>query len=296
MTVSMDKIKQLRQETGAGISTCKQALLAVPDHDIEAAREWLYRKGMSSGLKKADRAAGEGGIFVLVNEDKDGAIGRILEINSETDFVAKSQDMQNFVRTISPIVLQTSSLEGLKNFVYEGNSVLDRTLALAGKVGENIVLRRMEALDVHSGVVVSYAHMPFFDGFGQIGVLVGLVSSGPKEELKALGKDLAMHIAASSPRYVTKAQIPAERIAQEREIIQEQIQADPAYQSKTPEIITKMVEGRLSKVLEAEVLEEQSFVKDPQKKVKDIVQETGRRIGHPIQISNFILHRLGQEG
>ena len=269
-------VKQLREKTGAGMMDCKNAL-AENDADIEAATDWLRKKGLAAAAKKAGRIASEGLIGVQVEATR----GALVEINSETDFVARNDDFQTLVRSVAELApeangdadrLQAMEIPSTKR------TVADEITQAVATIGENINFRRTGAIDVDEGVVGSYVHSQLSPGLGKIGVLVALKSSGDRAELEALGKQLAMHVAAAKPEAVSVERLDPETVARERAIY-----ADQARSSGKPEnIIEKMVDGRMRKFYEEQVLLEQVFVVDTELRVKQAIEagcgkDRGRR-------------------
>ena len=284
--LSMGDIQYLRQETGAKIVDCKEALIAV-NGDIEEAKEWLRKKGMASGAKKTERVAAEGVVAVLA---KDG-FGLLLEINCETDFVARSQGFQDFVYEVSEAAMehQVSTLDELSALTIQSLPIKDKMLELAGKVGENIVLRRIATELIEPGVVVPYTHSPLNTSLGKMGVLVALHSEVNPTDLFEVGKKIAMHIAAANPQCVSIDQADETAVQKERKFLLEQVEGD----ARPPQVIEKMIEGRLRKFIETIVLEEQDFICDSGKKVKTFLQEEGTRLGGTIRVAHFVRFMLG---
>jgi len=281
-------VKQLREQTGAGMMDCKAALKEA-DADLEAATDWLRKKGLAAAAKKAGRIAADGLIAVQV-EDRRAAL---VEINSETDFVARNEDFQELVRRIAALApaaggdlerLLASTVPGT------GQSVADQITQTVAKIGENINLRRTAILEVGEGVVGSYVHAALAPGLGKIGVLVGLQSAGDPEQLAAIGKQLSMHIAASRPLAVSVDRLDPATLQRERAIY-----ADQARASDKPEnIFEKIVDGRMRKFYEEAVLLEQPFVIDPDLKVKDAIDRTAEASGSSIVVTEFVRYALGE--
>lgn len=288
MTISASQIQKLRQLTGAKMMDCKNALQEVQG-DIEAAKEWLRKKGMASGAKKTERPASEGVIAVIADQSK----GAVLEINCETDFVARTDDFQNFVREVlhQGFKANSKTISDVMTLSISGETVQEKTLGVAGKLGENIVLRRLHSLSVDQGVVVPYTHGPIVSGMGKIGVLVGLESAVSSEELMPIGKKLAMHIAACTPSYIDTPDVPAEAIEKERTFLSDQYKE----MGRPEEVIGKMVEGGIRKFVEDKVLLEQKFVCDAGKTVRQFLKEEGERLGSAIKVAGFIRLMLGSE-
>jgi elongation factor Ts len=286
--VTAGLVKELREKTGAGMMDCKRAL-AETSGDIEAAVDWLRKKGLSAAAKRAGRVAAEGLIGVATR----GPTGAVVEVNSETDFVARNQAFQSFVRTLSQLALDgQDGLASLKATDYPGTgrSVEDEQTHLISTIGENIVLRRVKRLATPQGGVFSYVHNSLAPGLGRIGVLVTLASSAPAEPLAELGKQLAMHIAAANPLYLDIASVPQAALDREREVLREQARAS----GKPDAVVDRMVEGRLRKFYEEVVLLEQIFVVDQDTKIAKVVEQAGKAAGTPIRIASFVRFALGE--
>jgi elongation factor Ts len=281
-------VKQLRDQTGAGMMDCKAALNEAGG-DFEAAVDWLRKKGLAAAAKKAGRVASQG----LIGVEVSGRRGAMVEVNSETDFVARNQEVQALVRASARLALQVGGdrdrLLGAR-VPTSGRSVADEITQAVAVIGENINMRRSAALEVGQGVVGSYVHGALAPGLGTIGVLVGLHSSGDPERLAALGKQLAMHVAAARPQAVSIDRLEAATLQRERAIY-----ADQARSGGKPEnIIDKIVEGRVRKFYEEAVLLEQPFVIDPDLKVKDVIDRVAEEIGSSIAVTEFVRFALGE--
>ncbi|MEQ8736289.1 MAG: translation elongation factor Ts [Rhodospirillaceae bacterium] len=282
-------VKELREKTGAGMMDCKKAL-AETDGDLEGAVDWLRKKGLSAAAKKSGRVAADGLIGVAV----DGTKGVMLEVNAETDFVGRNDSFQGFVEAATQLALQVDGdMEKLKttDMPGEGRNVEEQVTHLVATIGENMKLRRSAALSVDKGVVAAYVHAAVKPGLGKIGVLVGLESDGDTEKLSALGKQLAMHIAAASPRFLTTDEVDAETMQREREVL-----TDQAKESGRPDdVIAKMVDGRMRKFYEEVVLLEQIYVISEDKaKVSKVVEDAAKDIGSPIKLTGFVKFNLGE--
>jgi elongation factor Ts len=281
----MDLIQKLRQKTGARIIDCKKALEEV-GAELEAAEEWLRKKGVLNALKKSDRETAEGCIAVAA----EGGFGVMLQVNCETDFVARNADFQKSVASFleSAFKGRCGSAEDLEAVSDAGHTIKEHLLQLSGRIGEKIVLGRVASLSVQPGVVVGYVHSALAPRVGSLGVLVALESEGNQEELQSLGKSIAMHIAASNPSYVHSSQVPQEVLDKEKEILTAQVEGS----GKPPQVIEKMIAGRLAKFLEEVVLEEQSLISDPSRKVKEAVAEKAKEVGHSIKIAGILRFSL----
>ena len=281
-------VKVLREKTGAGMMDCKKALIET-DADVEQAIDWLRKNGLAAAAKKAGRIAAEG----LVGLAVEGARGAVVEINSETDFVARNEDFQGFVRDVAGVALAAGgdvAAIGAADYPSRDHSVAEEPTELVGKIGENIVFRRRAGLSVETGVVASYVHNSAAPGLGKIGVLVALESSADPEALNQFGRQLAMHVAATRPEAVTRDEVDPSTLDREREIL-----ADQARAAGKPEnIVEKMVEGRLRKYYEEVVLSEQIFVIDNETRIDKAVEEKAKELGAPIAIKGFIRFELGE--
>lgn len=286
-------VKELREKSGAGMMDCKKALTA-SDGDIEKAVDWLREKGLATAAKKAGRVAAQG----LVAMKTDGKQGVVVEVNSETDFVSKNELFQQFVAKTAEIALRgNGDIEALKVAAYEDGKDVQATLTdLIAKIGENMNLRRVAKVAVSDGVVVGYMHGAIADGLGKIGTLVALESTGDKAALEKLAKNLAMHVAAAAPVCLNVADVPAEMEEREKNVVEAQIKEEQAKtgKKKPDEIIKKMVEGRIRKFHEEVVLNEQFFIMDDKKKIKDVVAEAAKEIGAPVELKAFARFTLGE--
>ncbi|HVJ40353.1 MAG TPA: translation elongation factor Ts [Dongiaceae bacterium] len=280
-------VKELREKSGAGMMDCKKALGEVAG-DLEAAIDWLRKKGLAAAAKKAGRVAAEG----LVGVASEGTKGALVEVNSETDFVARNESFQNFVTAVTKLALVAGDVESLKNTKMPdgGQSVSEKLTQLVATIGENMSLRRMAALSVPHGVVASYMHNAAAPGVGKIGVLVALESTGDTAKLAALGKQIAMHVAAANPSALNTDAVDPADLERERSVLAEQARAS----GKPEEIIAKMVEGRLRKYYEDVVLLEQLYVIDGESRVKQVVEKAAKEIGAPVKLTGFVRMALGE--
>ena len=285
--ISASLVKDLREKTGAGMMDCKTALTE-SDADMDAAVDWLRKKGLAAAVKKAGRIAAEG----LVAAVADGKCGAVVEINAETDFVGRNEEFQGFVAAVTALALQGSTgiAELADSPMGDGKTVGAAMTDLIARIGENISLRRAETLSVENGAIGSYVHNAVAPGLGRIAVLVGLESSGDPERLGAFAKQLAMHVAAANPQWTSIDDVDAAALERERGVLGEQARA-----SGRPEnIIEKMVEGRLRKFFEESVLIEQTFVIDGETKVAKAVEALAGEIGAPIVVKGFVRFALGE--
>jgi elongation factor Ts len=286
--VTAGLVKALRDKTGAGMMDCKRAL-GDSNGDIEAAVDWLRKKGLSAAAKKAGRIAAEGLIGVATLE----VAGALVEVNSETDFVARNEAFQGFVHTVARLAARgDGALETLIRTPYPdtGRDVDEELTYLIATIGENLVLRRSTRLAVRQGGVLSYMHNALGPGLGKIGVIVALESSAPASVLADLGRQLAMHVAAASPLYLDVASVPPEALERERGVLREQARAS----GKAEGIIERMVEGRLRKFYEEVVLIEQIFVVDQETRIAKVVENAAKAAGAPIAVTGFARFALGE--
>lgn len=286
ITASM--VKELRETTGAGMMDCKGALTETAG-DMEAAVDYLRAKGLAKAAKKASRVAAEG----LVGIAAEGKTGAAVEVNSETDFVARNEQFQQMVSTIANIGLSCGGdVEKLTAADYPGSgkSVADYVSEMVGTIGENMNVRRTSSISVSNGVVASYVHNQVASGLGKIGVLVGIETEGDAVAAQSFGKQVAMHVAAANPLALTPEELDQEVVERERAVYTEQ-----ARESGKPEnIIEKMVEGRMRKFYEESVLLSQTFVIDGENTVAKAAELAEGGIGAPVKISGFIRMQLGE--
>ena len=280
-------VKELREKSGAGMMDCKKALTE-NNGDIEAAVDWLRKKGLAAAAKKAGRVAAEGLVGVAASGNK----GAMVEINAETDFVARNDQFQDFVRKTTDIaVANGGDAVKIQAASYPGGGTVNEKLTnLIATIGENMSYRRSIGLSVANGVVASYVHSATAPGLGKIGVLVALESTGDKEKLGALGKQLAMHVAAANPMSLSVAELDPAAIERERGVLAEQAKTS----GKPDNVIAKMVEGRLRKFYEDVVLLEQVFVVDGESRVSAVVEKAGKEIGAPVKVAAFKRFALGE--
>jgi elongation factor Ts len=285
--ITASLVKELREQSGAGMMDCKKALTET-DGDLDAAIDWLRTKGLAAAQKKAGRVAAEGLVAVAV----DGSVGSVVELNSETDFVARNEDFQNLVETIARLGLKSGGdIEALKQATAaDGKTVAEMLQNAIATIGENMNLRRYEVISVSEGSIASYVHTAVKPGMGKIGVLVALESSAQAEKVAEIGKQVAMHVAAASPKAANREEIDAADVQRERDILTAQ-----AKESGRPDnIIEKMVEGRLRKFYEESVLVEQAFVIDPDQTVGQALESAGKAAGADIKVKGFVRLGLGE--
>ena len=285
--ITAASVKELRERTGAGMMDCKKAL-AETNGEMEPAIDWLRAKGLAAAAKKAGRTAAEGLVGVAV----EGKRGAVVEVNSETDFVAKNEQFQEFVRNVSQLALNASGdVEALRTAAYPtGGTVEEKLTENIATIGENQSLRRTAVLEVSQGAVVSYVHNAVAPGMGKIGVLVALEGAAPAETLTTLGKQIAMHIAAANPLALNAEDLDPALIERERAIAIEK-----AKESGKPDnIVEKMVEGTMAKFRKENALLSQLFVIDNKTPVAEVVVQAGKDAGAPITLKAFERFQLGE--
>ena len=281
-------VKELRETTSAGMLDCKKALMET-NGNMEQAVDWLRKKGLASAAKKASRIAAEGLVAVAV----DGQKGAVVEVNSETDFVAKNEIFQEYVEDAAKVALMNDGdVEKMKAFGCPkcGKTFGERLTDMIAKIGENMNLRRAQVLSVNNGIVASYIHNAARPNVGKIGVLVALESAADKAKLAELGKHIAMHVAASAPIALNIAEVPAAAVEREKAIYAEQARAS----GKPENIIEKMIEGRVRKYYDEVVLEEQAYIMDPDKKVKQVIADAAKELGAEVKLSGYVCFKLGE--
>ena len=280
-------VKELRDKTSAGMMDCKKALTE-NDGNIEAAIDWLRKKGIAKATKKAGRVASEG----LIGMSVAGTKGAVVEVNSETDFVARNDAFQAVVTEIAGLALEANGdVVALANApTKSGNAVSEHLTSLIAKIGENMALRRTAAVNVSEGVVTGYLHSAAAEGLGKIGVLVGLESAGDADALNALGKKIAMHVAATSPLALTVEDLDPAAVERERTVLSDQARAS----GKPEAIIEKMVEGRIRKFYEESVLLNQVFVMDGERTIAKVIEDEAKTLGSDIKMTGFVRMELGE--
>jgi len=285
--ITAASVKELRERTGAGMMDCKKAL-AENNGEMETSVDWLRAKGLAAAARKAGRTAAEGLVGVAVA----GTKGAVVEVNSETDFVAKNEQFQGFVRDVSKLALTTGSdIDALNNAAYpSGGTVAEALTNNIATIGENQSLRRAALLEVGQGVVVSYVHNAAAPNMGKIGVLVAIESAAPAETLTALGKQLAMHIAAANPLALNAEGLDADLLAREKAIAMEKA----AESGKPANIVEKMVDGTMAKFAKENALLSQLFVIDGKTPIADVVAATAKEAGAPITLKAFERFQLGE--
>ncbi len=285
--ITAKMVKELRDQTGAGMMDCKKALNET-DGNIEDAVDWLRKKGIASAAKKSGRAAAEGLVAVATSGNK----GAIVELNAETDFVGRNEKFQAFLEKLAEFALanEIGDVETLKEAEMDGKKVQDRVTDLIATIGENMQLRRAAFVKVDQGVVANYIHSALKDGMGKIGVLVGLQSSGDEGKLQQLGKQIAMHVAAARPEALKVDDVDASALERERNVLAEQARAS----GKPEDIIEKMMTGRIRKYYEQVVLLEQTYVIDGETKVSQVLENAKSDVGGDVTLTNYIRFELGE--
>jgi elongation factor Ts len=280
-------VKELRDKTGAGMMDCKKALSETAG-SMDEAVDWLRKNGLAAAAKKSGRVASEG----LVAVHAEGAEGAVVEVNAETDFVSRNETFQAFAEQVAKIARTAKGdVDAVKKAAFPGSgrSVADELTHNIATIGENMNLRRAAYLKVPQGVVASYMHNALKPGLGKIGVLVALESAAPAGKLADLGRQLAMHIAAARPEWLSTAEVDPAAIERERAILTDQA----AGSGKPPEIVAKMVDGRLRKFYQEVVLLEQTFVMDNETRIAKVIEKASKDLGAPVEIAGFVRFQLG---
>jgi elongation factor Ts len=279
-------VKELRDKTGAGMMDCKSALNET-NGDVEAAVDWLRKKGLAKAAKKAGRVAAEG----LVAVESSGHTATVLEVNSETDFVARNDQFQAFAREAAKIALMgDGTLENLEATHFPGASITvkDKLQELIATIGENMTLRRVAKLTVSKGVIASYVHNVVSEGLGKIGVLVALESQGDVDALSTLGRQIAMHVAATNPLALDAAGLDPQTLEREKAILREKNAGKPDH------VMEKIIESGLKSYYKEVTLLEQSFVHDPSKTVAQVLKEVASKAGAEVKLTGFVRYALGE--
>jgi elongation factor Ts len=289
--ITAKKVKELRDRTSAGMLDCKKALVET-DGDIDAAVDYLRKEGLAAAEKKAGRSTTEG----LVYAATDGQVGVAVEINSETDFVARNDEFQNFANSVGNAALAAAqsgdevTIDTIGDLEVDGQTVTEALTKKIATIGENMNLRRANSISVDNGHVESYIHNSVNDNLGKIGVIVALQSDADQDKLAPVAKKLAMHIAAARPTAVTQDDVPAEEVDRETHILTEQARES----GKPEEIIEKMVQGRLRKFFQDVVLLQQDFVMDTDRTVGEFIADAAEEIGSDVEVADFIRLELGE--
>jgi elongation factor Ts len=284
--ISASMVKELRDKTGAGMMDCKAAL-GETGGDLESAVDWLRKKGLAKAAKKAGRVAAEGLIGIAIAANK----GIVVEVNSETDFVARNDLFQGLVKMIADVALTTGTdVQKILAGRVGDRTVADAITETIAKVGENMTLRRAASVSVGKGVVASYVHNSVIDGLGRIGVIVALESTGDADELKAFGRMVAMHIASANPQAIEPSGLDAATVEREKNILGEKFKA----QGKPANVIEKIVESGLKTFYKEVCLLDQGFIFDDKKSVAQAVKEAEGKVGAPIKVTGFVRYALGE--
>ena len=288
MALSASMVKELREKSGAGMMDCKKALIET-DGRLEDAVDWLRKQGLSAVAKKSNRVAAEGLIGITIKDNS----GAMIEINSETDFVARNELFQNFVKTCSELVLSSKNdIDALQNlpFPNANRSVNEELINNIATIGENMNIRRAEYLEVSKGILISYVHNSVAEGLGRLGVLVALETGVQNNDIKEIGKQIAMHIAATSPKSLNIEDLDPDVVERERQVLIDQAMSS----GKPKEIAEKMVQGRMHKFFQEVVLNEQVSVIDGETKIKDLIKRTSLELKTEIKIKGFKVLKLGE--
>jgi len=284
--ISAALVKDLREKTGAGMMDCKKALNETAGN-LEEAVDWLRKKGLAAAAKKAGRVAAEG----LVAIATEGNAGAVVEVNAETDFVARNEQFQGFVASVGALALKHGDdVAKLKATATNGKTLEEELTGLIATIGENMNFRRAARLQVSDGVVAGYIHSATAPGLGKIGVLVALESTGDKAKLTEVGKQIAMHVAAANPQFLTIESVDAASLEREKAVLTEQA----ATSGKPAEVIEKMVVGRIRKYYEEVVLVEQVYVIDGETKISKVVENLSKAVGAPVKLTGFVRFALGE--
>jgi elongation factor Ts len=284
--ISAGMVKELREATGAGMMDCKAALTE-NDGNVEAAVDWLRKKGLSKAAKKAGRVAAEG----LIGLKVEGVKGALVEVNSETDFVARNDLFQGLVKMIADVALSVGpDVEAIKAAKVGAITIAEAITDTIAKVGENMTLRRAASLAVKQGTIGNYMHNSVVDGLGRIGVLVALESASKSDELAGFGRQLAMHVASANPQALDPAGLDAKVVAREKDVLAEKFR----QQGKAEAVIEKIVESGLKTFYKEVCLLEQPFIFDDKKSVAQAVKEAEARAGSAIKIAGFVRYALGE--
>ena len=284
--ISAQMVKELRDMTGAGMMDCKAALGETAGN-VEAAVDWLRKKGLSKAAKKADRVAADGLIGVAVKGNK----GVVVEVNSETDFVARNDLFQGLVKMIANVALDVGAdLEKIKAAKAGSLTIAESIAETIAKIGENMTLRRAAGITVGKGIVGGYVHNSVIEGLGKMGVIVGLKSAGKTEELAELGKLIAQHVAAANPQAVDSAELDPSLVAREKDVLADKAKA----QGKPANVIEKIVESGLKTFYKEVCLLEQAYIRDDKKSVGQVLKEAEAKVGAPIKVMGFVRYLLGE--
>ena len=285
-------VKALRDKSGVGMMDCKKALQET-DGDMEAAVDWLRAKGLSKAAKKADRVAAEGAVALAVESHGAGMTGAVIELNAETDFVARNEGFQALARQIATAALGVDGgVEAVRNAPLDGGTVAEAVTDLVATIGENLLVRRSARFAVKTGAVGAYVHgaLAGAPDLGRIGVLVAVEGEGDQAKLRELGREIALHVAAAAPLSLSIEDLEPAAVDRERAIFTEQAIAS----GKPPAVAEKMVEGRIRKFYEEAVLLKQAYVRNPDQTIEQLVAETAKAVGSPVRVQAFARIALGE--
>ena len=290
--ITAQLVKELREISGAGMMDCKKALTETGG-EIEAAIDWLRTKGLSKAAKKADRVAAEGLVAVALKDDGAGMTGAVIELNAETDFVSRNAQFQEGARKVAQAALgvENGDIQALNAApLADGQAVSEMITGLIATIGENMLVRRAARFVVPEGAVAAYIHNATAPDLGRIGVLVALNSTGPHDRVQDIGRKVAMHIAATQPLALRIEEVDPAAVERERAIFAEQAAAS----GKPPNVVEKMIEGRIRKFYEEVVLLKQAFVMEPEVTVEQYVEKAAKDMGHPVTVTGFVRLALGE--
>ena len=290
--ITAQLVKELREISGAGMMDCKKALTETGG-EIEAAIDWLRTKGLSKAAKKADRVAAEGLVAVALKDDGAGMTGAVIELNAETDFVSRNAQFQEGARKVAQAALgvENGDIQALNAApLADGQAVSEMITGLIATIGENMLVRRAARFVVPEGAVAAYIHNATAPDLGRIGVLVALNSTGPHDRVQDIGRKVAMHIAATQPLALRTEEVDPAAVERERAIFAEQAAAS----GKPPNVVEKMIEGRIRKFYEEVVLLKQAFVMEPEVTVEQYVEKAAKDMGHPVTVTGFVRLALGE--
>ncbi|AAL02651.1 MULTISPECIES: translation elongation factor Ts [spotted fever group] len=287
INISAAAVKELREKTGAGMMDCKKALIETSGN-FEEAIDFLRKKGLAAAAKKAGRIASEG----LTAAKVDGLTGVVIEVNSETDFVARNEQFQDLVKDIANLAVIAKTIDTLKTFkMQSGKSVEEEIIENIATIGENLTLRRMDILEISEGAIGSYVHNEVVPNLGKISVLVGLASNAKdKAKLEALAKQIAVHVAGNNPQSIDDSSLDQALVERERKVFFEKSKEE----GKPDNIIAKMVEGRIRKFFSEVVLLQQNFLFEPKLTVAEVIKNAEKELGAEIKIAKFIRYELGE--
>ncbi len=287
INISAAAVKELREKTGAGMMDCKKALIETSGN-FEEAIDFLRKKGLAAAAKKAGRIASEG----LTAAKVDGLTGVVIEVNSETDFVARNEQFQDLVKDIANLAVIAKTIDTLKTFkMQSGKSVEEEIIENIATIGENLTLRRMDILEISEGAIGSYVHNEVVPNLGKISVLVGLASNAKdKAKLEALAKQIAVHVAGNNPQSIDDSSLDQALVERERKVFFEKSKEE----GKPDNIIAKMVEGRIRKFFSEVVLLKQNFLFEPKLTVAEVIKNAEKELGAEIKIAKFIRYELGE--